>query len=901
MGKPPQTGSTQAESATAERSEESATAERSEERATAERSEARGETPMRAQYLAIKREHKDAILFYRMGDFYEMFGDDAKTASRILGITLTARGKGPEAIPMAGVPVRAAEGYLVKLIRAGQRVAVCEQTQDPKEAKGLVERQVVRIVTAGTITEEEVLDHDAPNYLAATCVLRGRAGFAWLELSTGLFQIADVEAARSEEELARIDPAELLVPEDSDTQMGGFQGTLRKCPGFDFHPGEAEKELARFFGTKGLDGFGIDPAAHAAAVGAAGALIRYVIDTQKHALPHIRRLELYERGTRMTLDRARRQSLALVRTRREGSREGTLLHVLDRTCTPMGARLLRDRVLTPFVDLETIQDAQGAVRACVEDGRLRAGLREALASVQDLERLSARLGCGRAHARDLVALRFSFARLPVLRAAIQDVDSRLFARIHDDFDGLEDLAARIAETIGDDPPIPLREGGLIREGFDAELDELRAIGKEGKGWMARLGAAEAGRAGIPPLRGGYTRVFGYYVEIPRNADTSALPSHYVRKQTVKNAERYVTPELADFERKVLRSDEVAKAREYELFCALRDELATHVARILDSARAVAEIDVAAALADQAVRRGWCCPEVDLSRELRLIDARHPVIEAKSDAEPFVPNDTVLDPPQRSLIVLTGPNMAGKSTYIRQVALNVLLAQIGSFVPAREAKIGLVDRLFTRVGAADDIGRGASTFMVEMTETANILHNATERSLVILDEVGRGTSTHDGLSLAWAICEGLHEELGCRALFATHYHELTALAERFAGIHNAHVAVKEWNDEIVFLHRIEEGGTDKSYGLHVARLAGLPHRILERARAILDSFEAKALAIPLGSEERKRPRQLDLFGPREDAVANELREELRRLDLEGLTPIRALLVLDELRSKARAPG
>ncbi|MCA8970019.1 MAG: DNA mismatch repair protein MutS, partial [Planctomycetes bacterium] len=674
----------------------------------------RGETPMRTQYLAIKREHPDAILFYRMGDFYEMFGDDAKVASRILGITLTARGKGPEAIPMAGVPVRAADGYLVKLIRAGQRVAVCEQTQDPKEAKGIVDREVVRIVTAGTITEEEVLDHDAPNYLAACCTIRGRAGFAWLELSTGSFQVSDIDDARFDEELARIDPAELLVPEDANSQLVAYQGTVRACASFDFHPGEAEKELSRFFGTKGLDGFGIDVDALAPAVGAAGALIRYVIDTQKHALPHIRRIEVYERGSRMALDRATRQSLELVRTQRDGSKDGTLLHVMDRTRTPMGARLLRDRILAPFVELETIRDAQGAVRTCFEDSKLRDEIREALGGVQDLERLAARLSCGRAHARDLVALRHSMQRLPALHALLGATDSRLLTRLHDAFDTLEDLASKIEQRIADEPPIPLREGGLIRAGFDAELDELREIGRKGKGWMAEFEAAEAERAGIPTLRVGYNRVFGYYVEIPRSADTSSLPDHYVRKQTVKNAERYVTPELADFERKVLKSDELAKTREYELFCNLRDELAREVSRILDTARAVAEVDVAAALAEQAIRRGWCCPEVDESRELRLIDARHPVIEVRTDGEPFVPNDTVLDPPKRSLIVLTGPNMAGKSTYIRQVALNVLLAQIGSFVPSREAKVGIVDRIFTRVGAADDIGRGASTFMVEMT-------------------------------------------------------------------------------------------------------------------------------------------------------------------------------------------
>lgn len=859
----------------------------------------KGETPMRAQYLAIKREHPDALLFYRMGDFYEMFGEDAKVASRVLGITLTARGKGPEAIPMAGVPVRAADGYLVKLIRAGQRVAVCEQTQDPKEAKGLVERQVVRIVTAGTITEEEVLDHGKPNYLASCCVIRGRAGFAWLELSTGLFQVSTCDEDRIEEELARIDAAELLWPEDLELESNVFHGVLRKHPSFDFHPGEAEKNLSSFFGTKGLEGFGVDAATMPAAIGAAGALIRYVQDTQKHALPHIRRIETYQRGSRMSLDRATRQSLELVRTQREAQREGSLLAVLDQTRTPMGARLLRDRVLAPFVTLEAIHSVQDAVQECFEDNALRSDLREALNGVQDLERLSARLSCGRAHARDLIALRSSMERLPGLRALLAECQSKLLQRIYRDLDELVDLSQKIAARIADDPPIPLREGGIIREGFDDELDELRTIGRRGKDWMARFEAEEAERAGIPTLRVGYNRVFGYYVEIPRSADASTLPAHYVRKQTVKNAERYVTPELKEFETKVLKSDERAKTREYELFCGLRDELAREVSRVLDSARELAELDVVSALAELAVRRGWCRPEVHDGLELRLVDARHPVIEIRNDGEPFVPNDTLLDPPHRSLIVLTGPNMAGKSTYIRQVALNVLLAQLGSYVPAREASVGLVDRIFTRVGAADDIGRGASTFMVEMTETANILHNATDRSLVILDEVGRGTSTQDGLSLAWAICEGLHDHAHCRALFATHYHELTELADRMHGVHNAHVAVKEWNDEIVFLHRIQDGGTDKSYGLHVARLAGLPPVLVERAQEILDTLETEVATIPVSAANAGAgPRQLDLFQPAGDKVAAAVRAEIEELDLDSMTPIDALLALQRLQERAR---
>jgi len=857
---------------------------------------------MMAQYRAIKREHPDALLFYRMGDFYEMFWDDAKDAARLLGITLTSRNKGDSAIPMAGVPVKAADTYLVKLIRAGQRVAICEQVQDPREAKGLVERRVVRVVTAGTLTEEEVLEGGEPNFLAAVSFAKDRVGLAWLELSTGSFLVSECRPERVEDELLRIDPAEILLPEGEVPEswanregrlVPGLDAAIHYLPAFDWNPNEAAKDLCEFFRVRSLEGFGLELEGMPAAIGSAGALIRYVKETQRTNVSHIRRLEVFQRGNRMALDRATRQSLELVRTQREGDRAGSLLATLDRTLTPMGARLLRERILVPYIDRGTIERTQQGVAEIVEHSGLRARLREELSRIQDLERLSSRLTTGRANARDVISLCTSLEHIPELIAGLTETQSVVLTELGRNTDPLADLAQRIRARLVQDPPTALKEGGLIRTGFDPELDELRSIGKEGKQWMARFEAGEAERTGIANLRVGYNRVFGYFIEVPRSTAESMVPTSYVRKQTVKNAERYVTPELKEFETKVLKSEELSREMEYNHFVALREELAAEVHRILDTANAIAELDVITGLAEKAVEAAWCRPTLSDDRTLVIRDGRHPVLESTlRSLEPFVPNDTELSPPEHSLTLITGPNMAGKSTYIRQVALIALLAQIGSFVPAREAEIGIVDRVFTRVGAADDISRGSSTFMVEMMETANILNNATERSLVILDEVGRGTSTYDGLSLAWAICEALHDRIGCRTLFATHYHEITELADNKPGIHNAHVAVREWNDEIVFVHRIQPGSTDKSYGIHVAKLAGIPHDILDRSQVILERLENEATRHDLGTQTRA-PRQLDLFRPpKTDHVA----EALRELEPDRMTPIEALLKLKELREQ-----
>ncbi|PIE23610.1 MAG: DNA mismatch repair protein MutS [Planctomycetota bacterium] len=863
---------------------------------------------MMTQYRSIKRQHEDALLFYRMGDFYEMFYEDAKDAARILGITLTARSKGAQAIPMAGVPVKAAEAYLLKLVRAGKRVAICEQTGDPKTTKGLVDREVVRIVTAGTLTEDQVLDTDRPNWLCALLRAKGRAGLAWLDLSTGTFLVQERADSQIEDELGRIDPAEILVSEheqperEGEPLFPGIDAPVHPCPAFDFHVEECEKELLRFFSLKTLEGFGLAKDAMPLAISAAGALIRYVQETQRHALPHVRRIEVFQDRGRMLLDRATRSSLELVRTQREGQREGSLLSVIDKTRTPMGARLLRDRVLLPFTLLDEVLSVQAAVMEFFIERSIREQIREQLGSIQDLERLSARLSCGRALPRDLTALAESLSRLPKLHELLEPRQSPRLAALAAAMDQLQDVRALIQERMVEDPPNQVQNGGLIRSGVHEELDELRVISTRGKDWMLRFQEQEIERTGIHSLRIGYNKVFGYYIEATHAASEGRVPTEWVRKQTLKNAERYVTPELKDFETKVLKAEDRIKEIEYELFTQLREALAREVARILDTAQIVADVDVAASLAELAVERAWCCPKVDESKTLLIEEGRHPVLETTLRSEPFVPNDSDLEPPGKSLLLITGPNMAGKSTYIRQVALLTLLAQIGSFVPARSMELGLVDRIFTRVGASDDIARGSSTFMVEMTETANILNNATEHSLVILDEVGRGTSTYDGLSLAWAICEALHQDLGCRALFATHYHQLTELADLMPGVHNCHVAVREWENEIVFLHRIQPGGTDKSYGLHVARLAGVPGSILDRANQILDELESegesiKPLAVHKRSQSREAayhptPRQLNLFRP----SADRLLDEIEKLSPDELSPMDALLKLKELRDR-----
>jgi DNA mismatch repair protein MutS len=870
------------------------------------------QTPMMKQYLAAKAKFRDAILFFRMGDFYEMFYEDAKTASRVLGLTLTSRAKDEQAVPMAGVPHHAVDGYLRRLIQAGFRVAICDQMEDPRQAKGLVKREVTRLVTPGTLTDEALLPERKSNYLAALAVTRDppAVGLAWVELSTGAFEAMDCPPERCLDELARLDPAEVLVPEAlvADPLVKAVGELVRtppvKRPDWNFDRDGAVRALTEHFGTATLEGFGC--ADLVGGLSAAGAILVYLAETQKTSLAHIARLTRVTLGDRLFLDQTTQASLELVKPLRPKSAGGpdtTLLGILDRTETPMGARLMREWLLAPLARIDAIEARLDAVGEFVRDAAFRDGLRQALSGVSDLERIATRVSTGRSNARDLVALDRSIRVLPVIKARGNARKAPLLAQLEAQVDLLEDVHALIAAAIADDPPTHLNEGGLIRPGYRAELDQLRDIASGGKQWLARFEAAERERTAIPSLKVGFNNVFGYYIEVT-NAHAQRVPAEYTRKQTLKNAERYITPELKEHETQVLTAQERAQVLEYELFVQVRDEVARHTARIQATAAALAALDCLSTLAVVAVARNYCRPRLVEAPVLTIVDGRHPVLEAALQDEPFVPNDTYLGGEEGRMMVITGPNMAGKSTYIRQVALIAILAQMGAYVPAREAELGLVDRIFTRVGATDQIVRGMSTFMIEMTETAAILNNATDRSLIILDEVGRGTSTFDGLAIAWAVTEYIHARIQARTLFATHYHEITELAAVLEGVRNYNVAVREWGDQVVFLHKIVPGGTDQSYGIHVARLAGVPREVIDRAREVLAQLDEIALdaegkprlAGEKGKPRSRKPReiQLALFGTPPHPVI----DELRKLDVDRLTPLDALRVLKDLKDRTR---
>ncbi len=861
------------------------------------------DTPAMQQFARAKREHPDCLVFFRMGDFYELFYEDAKEASRLLGITLTTRTKDPP-IPMAGVPVRAVDGYLRRLLAMGRRVAVCEQMQDPAEAKGVVDREVVRVVTPGTLTEDEVLDARANNFLAAAMPARGGgAGLAWVDLSTGEFLLEEVPPGKLADALARVDPSEVLVPEAAgqaaaeeaasfaDRVREAIRGSVTPFPDWAFEPGTAARSLREHFGTADLRGFGVE--GEGPRVGAAGAILQYLRDTQKTSLGHLRRIAAHREEDRLVLDRVTLRSLEIVQNLRDGGRDGTLLSVLDRTVTAPGARRLRSWLVAPLRDREAILARQGAVEELARDSLLRADLRAALDGVRDLERLAARVGTGRAHARDLAGLRESAAALPAVRAALGRARTEALAASLSACDPLEDLHALLARSLVDDPPTTVRDGGMFRDGFLAELDELRAAGRDGRRWLAELQAKEAARSGIPTLRIGFNSVFGYYLEATR-AQAAKAPADWERRQSLKGAERFVTPELKELEKKLLGAEDRAKALEHREFLALRERLSGETGRLQATAEAVARADALASFAEAAVDGGWVRPVLEDAPLLEAREARHPVVEASLRGERFVPNDVRLGGEVPPLALITGPNMSGKSVYLRQAALLVVLSQAGSFVPAASLRLGLADRVFTRIGASDDLAAGRSTFMVEMSETANILHNATDRSLVLLDEVGRGTSTFDGVSLAWAITEHLASRVHARTLFATHYHELTELAALVPGVRNLSCAVREWKDGIVFLRRIEEGGTDRSYGLHVAKLAGIPREVVERAARVLHGLEQSTEAMERGLVQKPtvgQAAQLALFAappPEEDPILGEMRD----LDTDRLSPMDALLRLRE---------
>ncbi len=849
-------------------------------------------TPLMQQYREIKSHHQNAILFFRMGDFYEMFFDDAELGARVLNITLTARGDG---VPLAGVPVKAAAEYLRQLVAAGHRVAICEQVEDPRQAKGIVRREVVETMTPGALLEESWLPGSRNNYLLAICdAAGGEHGVAAIDLSTGEFVLEMLGPGALDEALTRFAPAEVVTPADATIHVeDGILRTARER--WEFDAELAREEICRRFALASLDGLGVGEDDHPA-VGAAGALLRYLADLQPSGLTHLARPTIRRGEGHLWLDEMTRRNLELVEPLRNGARNCTLLEVLDGTITPMGARLLRQWLLSPLRDPVPINARLDAVEVVVTDSRGRARVREALDGVRDLERLAGRAAAGRATPRELGALRDSFARLPDVLEALTGLAGREraaeLARVESEFDLLADLATVLGDALEERLPTTLADGSVIRPGYDADLDEVRALRDGGKQYIAGLQQRERERTGIGSLKVGFNKVFGYYLEIT-NAHSSRVPPDYERRQTLAGAERFVTPELKDYEARVLGAEERMTVREAELFGALRGAVGQAVERIQRTARVLARLDVWSTLADRAVSGRYVRPVVTDDFALQLRECRHPVIERLMPRESFIPNDVRFDEAERVLLV-TGPNMAGKSTILRQIGLCVVLAQIGAYVPASEARVGVADRLFTRVGASDDLARGQSTFMVEMSETSAILHNATARSLVLLDEIGRGTSTYDGVAIAWAVTEHLHDRIGCKTMFATHYHELMQLPEQLAHARNLNVAVRESGDSVVFLHRLEPGGTDRSYGIHVAQLAGLPGSVVLRARAVLGTLEGDHRVVPGAPPAALDPGQLPLFA---SAPPHPVLGRLRRLDVNALTPLDALNRLAELQREA----
>ncbi len=847
------------------------------------------DTPLMQQYREIKARYPQTILFFRMGDFYEMFEDDARLAARELGLTLTSRNNGGAAeVPLAGVPVKAGTEYLRRLIAKGHRVAICEQVEDPKLAKGLVRREVVETITPGTVLAEDWLERKRNNFLVALDPRGPAPGLAALDLSTGELALETVSIEDLASALARYEAPEVVLPAGCELTLSPGRGacTVTEREAWEFDPELAREDLARTFRLASLDGLGVEPGDRAA-VGAAGALLRYARELKPGGLPHLARPRVVRRGAVLPLDDMTRRNLELVESLRpDGGVTGTtVLEVLDRTMTSMGARLLRRWLLAPLVDPGAINARLDAVEVLVRDPRGRDRVREALDGVRDLERLAGRAALGRATPRELGALRDSIARLPDVRSALDGLEARgraaALEQAAEHFDLLADLGEELARALVERPPAQAADGDAIRPGYDRELDELKDARDGGKQYIASLQARERERTAIPSLKVGFNKVFGYYIEVT-NPHKDRVPPDYERRQTLSGAERFVTPELKQYEAKVLGAEERIAVREAELVDALRTRVADAVARVQTTAGIVAELDVWSGLADLAHRDAYVRPEVTAGFTIELEASRHPVVERMMAREAFIPNDVRLDEGGR-VILLTGPNMAGKSTLLRQVGLCVLLAQVGSFVPARRAVIGVVDRLFTRVGASDNLVRGQSTFMVEMSETSAILHGATARSLVLLDEIGRGTSTYDGVAIAWAVTEHLHNVVGCKTIFATHYHELTQLTEELAHARNFNVAVREAGDEIVFLHRLEPGGADRSYGIHVGQLAGLPGAVVGRAWEVLKLLEAGHHVARQPPPPAPDAQQLALFAP----GTHPLVAELDRLDVNALSPLDAL--------------
>ncbi|MEZ5399259.1 MAG: DNA mismatch repair protein MutS [Bryobacteraceae bacterium] len=853
-------------------------------------------TPLMRQYHSIKQQVPNTLLMFRLGDFYEMFFEDAVTAAGELQITLTARNKEKgEPIPMCGVPHHSAENYIARLVQKGYRVAICDQVEDPKLARKIVRREVTRIVTPGTATDANLLRSGENNFLAALVHDKDRAGLAWVDVSTGEFRAAEADAADAAAMLETLGASETLLPENAPA----IEGLTTRLDGWIFDFDYAERTLKEHFRLLSLDGCGL--AAKPLAVGAAGAVLHYLRDTQRSTLEHIEPPAYRERSGSMTLDAVTVRNLELVEPLFAGeSREVTLLSALDRTSTPMGARLLRARLLRPSMETAEIEARLDAVEVFARAPIPRATTRKTLGEILDLERLLAKATLGAGTPRELLALGRSLARIPVLAAGLDGLDAARIAELRARLDPVDDVRDAILNALADEPPVNIADGGVIRDGYRPELDELRDISRNSKQYIAAIEVRERARTSIGSLKVRFNNVFGYYIEVSK-PNLHLVPDGYERKQTLVNAERFTTPELKELEAKILEAEDKILTIEKEIFNGLRAQAASQAARIRQSAAAIAELDVSAALAETAVAQQFSRPRFATGGEMRVVAGRHPVIErlAEREAARFIPNDLSLDRDARFLAIITGPNMGGKSTYLRQAALITILAQVGSFVPAREATLPIVDRVFTRIGAADNLARGRSTFMVEMTETATILNTATADSFIVLDEIGRGTSTYDGLALAWAVVEYIHERIGARTLFATHYHELTELAEQLNGVANLHVSVKEAGEQIIFLRRVEPGIADRSYGIEVARLAALPAAVIERAREVLALHEKSEHAVteeltPKTKTRQPSPLQIQLFEP----VGYQLADRIRSLDLDQLRPMDALKLLAELQEELK---
>ncbi len=874
-------------------------------------------TPMMQKYMETKQEYKDCILFYRLGDFYEMFFDDAITVSKELEITLTGKSCGlEERAPMCGVPYHAVEGYLNKLVSKGYKVAICEQVEDPKLAKGLVKREVTRIVTPGTNLDTYALDETKNNYIMCIVYVDNRYGISVADVTTGDYFVTEIDSERKLlDEISKFMPSEIICNEaffmssiDLEDLKHRLGITIYSLDAWYFGDDLAQQTLLEHFHVSNLQGLGL--ADYDCGVIAAGTLLKYLYETQKTTLSHMTTIEPYSTGKFMVIDSSTRRNLELVETLREKQKRGSLLWVLDKTKTAMGARTLRSYIEQPLIDKAEIEKRLDAVEQINANMITREELREYLNPIYDLERLISRVVYQTANPRDLIAFKTSLKMLPPIKALMQDFSCELIKSIDEDLDPLTDLCELIEQSIEDDPPISMREGDMIKSGYNEEIDRLRSAKTEGKSWLAKVEEEEREKTGIKNLRIKFNKVFGYYLEVT-NSYKNMVPDYYTRKQTLTNAERYITPELKELEDMILGAEDKLTALEYDIFCQIRSQIADQVVRIQHTAKAVAGIDVFTSLAVVADQNGYVRPKINEKGILDIKNGRHPVVEKMMNNDMFIANDTYLDNKNNRISIITGPNMAGKSTYMRQNALIVLMAQIGSFVPAQSANVGIVDRIFTRVGASDDLASGQSTFMVEMNEVANILRNATSSSLLILDEIGRGTSTIDGLSIAWAVVEYISNPkiLGAKTLFATHYHELTELEGKLSNVNNYCIAVKEKGDDIVFLRKIVPGGADRSYGIQVAKLAGVPDAVIERAKAICEELESTnmanlaknlGVAVTAPKKRKKKPDEVDLaqISLFDTVKDDDIIQELSGLDLTNMTPFEAMNKLYELQNKIK---